>query len=138
MKSCKILTNFVKIFVSRNLYNAVLQPLYVGVEEEKGGRSGEWARRVPPCSPSTLMQIVPISAYIYTVFHSVIFNSVRTRQRWTFFPCYLDDSNTARACIQLYLRQNFNMTWVSLSNGMPEFQCEIFFVYQAFILKINA
>ena len=28
------------------------------------------------CAPSALRQIVPISASIYTVFHSVIFNSV--------------------------------------------------------------
>ena len=48
------------------------------VEEENGGGSGEWGGgwHVPPCSPSVLTQIVPISASIYTVFHSVILNSV--------------------------------------------------------------
>ena len=30
-------------------------------------------RRVPPCAPSPLKQIVPISASIYNVFHSVIY-----------------------------------------------------------------
>ena len=33
-------------------------------------------RRVQPCAPSALTQIVPKSASIYTVFHSVIFNFV--------------------------------------------------------------
>ena len=32
--------------------------------------------RVPPCAASAPMQIVPISASIYTVFNSVLFNSV--------------------------------------------------------------
>ena len=36
------------------------------------GSGGGWG--VPPCAPSALTQIVPISASIYTVFHSVIFN----------------------------------------------------------------
>ena len=49
------------------------------MEEEKGGGSGGGGRRGPPCSPSALTQIVPISASIYTVFHSVIFNSVVER-----------------------------------------------------------
>ena len=60
------------------MYNAVLQPPYVVVEEEEEGGGwgvgGGW--RVPPCANSALTQIVPISASIYTVFHSVIFNSV--------------------------------------------------------------
>ena len=44
------------------------------MEEEKGG---EWGGQCgPPCSPSALTQIVPISASIYTVFHSVIIYSV--------------------------------------------------------------
>ena len=43
------------------------------VEEEKGGGG----QRVPLCSPSALPQIVPIAASIYTVFHSVIFHSVK-------------------------------------------------------------
>ena len=41
---------------------------------EGGMGGGGWG--VPLCSPSELTQIVPISASIYTVFHSVIFNSV--------------------------------------------------------------
>ena len=75
----EIQTNFFKLRVSQNLHNAVLQQPYVGVEEEEGG---EWgvvgARCVPPCVPSPLKQIVPISASIYNVFHSVIYNSVVT------------------------------------------------------------
>ena len=50
-------------------------------QQSGGGEGGEWgvgggAWHGPPCSPSALTQIVPISASIYTVFHSVIFNSV--------------------------------------------------------------
>ena len=45
-----------------------------------GGGGGEWGveggLRVLTCAPSALTQIVPISASIYTDFHSVIFNSV--------------------------------------------------------------
>ena len=45
-----------------------MQPPYVGEKEEEGG-----AQPVPPCASSALTQNVPISASIYTVFHSVIF-----------------------------------------------------------------
>ena len=56
-----------KFCVSLNFYNAVTQPPYVGVEEEG---EGEWGVGGPSpyCS----------SASRYTVFHSVIFNSVST------------------------------------------------------------
>ena len=60
--------------VSQNLHNAVSQQPYVGVEEEEGGSGG--GRLVLPCAPSPLTQIVPISASIYNVFHSVFYNSV--------------------------------------------------------------
>ena len=39
-------------------------------------------RRAPPCAPSALTQIVPVSASIYPVFHSVIFNSVTLTQNF--------------------------------------------------------
>ena len=44
--------------------------------EGEGGGVGGGARRVSPCSHFALTQIVPMLASIYTVFHSVIFNSV--------------------------------------------------------------
>ena len=73
----KFKQNSSKFHVSRNLNNAVSQQPYVEVEEEEGGGSGEWgARRIPPCAPSLVNQIVPISPSIYNVFHSVIYNSV--------------------------------------------------------------
>ena len=55
-------------------------------QQSGGGEGGEWgvgggAWHGPPCSPSALTQIVPISASIYTVFHSVIFNSVGTANK---------------------------------------------------------
>ena len=46
--------------------------------QQRGGGEGG-GQSVSPCSPSALTQIVPISASIYTVFHSVIFNSVVER-----------------------------------------------------------
>ena len=54
---------------------------------EGRGESGDGgACCVPPCSPSALTQIVPISASIYTVFHSVIFNSVvKCKQLWVIY-----------------------------------------------------
>ena len=63
-----------KFCVSRNLHNAVWQQPYVG---EGGGGGGLWVcRLILPCAPSLLTQIVPISASIYNVFHSVFYNSV--------------------------------------------------------------
>ena len=61
-----------KFRVSQNLHSAVSQRPYVGVE---GG-----GRRVPPCEPSPLTQIVPISASIRNVFRSVFYNSVEWSQ----------------------------------------------------------
>ena len=46
----------------------ILQPPYVEVEWGGG--------RYSPGESSVLMQIVPYSSSIYTVFHSVIYNSV--------------------------------------------------------------
>ena len=66
----RISNNFVKI-----LCFAISQQPYVGVAEKEGGGSGG-ARRVQPCAPSPLMQIVPILASIYNVFRSVFSNSV--------------------------------------------------------------
>ena len=69
-----------KFCVSRNLHNAISHQPYVEVEEEEGGEWGVGGvRRIPPCVPSLLKQIVPISVSIYYVFHSVIYNSVALR-----------------------------------------------------------
>ena len=57
-----------KFRVSRNLHNAVSQQLYVEVEEEGGG-----ARRTLPAKADCTYSI---SASIYNVFYSVIYNSV--------------------------------------------------------------
>ena len=53
-----------------------VQCCYAATLCRSGEGGGGGARQVPPCTPSTLTQIVPILASIYTVFHSVIFNSV--------------------------------------------------------------
>ena len=90
MKFKQILSKFC---VSQNLHNAVSQQPYVGVEEEKGGGVGSgggfWS--IPPCAPFPLKQIVPtgISASIYTVFHSGIYNSVDAGQ----YRCMADQTN---------------------------------------------
>ena len=44
--------------------------------QQSGGGEGGGGWRVPPYSLSALTQIVPISASINSLFHSVIFNSV--------------------------------------------------------------
>ena len=60
--------NFIKI--SRNYKNEVLQQPYAGVKWR--GEAGQYS----PGASSALTQIVPYSASLYTVFHSVIYNSV--------------------------------------------------------------
>ena len=72
----KFSSNFVKFkiilsqfCVLQNFDNAVSQPPYVGVEWGGGSRYRRGA-------PSALKQIVPYSSSLYTVFHSVIYNSV--------------------------------------------------------------
>ena len=49
--------------ISRNYKNKILQQPYAGLEYSPG-------------ASSTLMHIVPFLASLYTVFHSVIYNSV--------------------------------------------------------------
>ena len=65
------------------------------MDEEEGGEGvvEGGGGRVLPCAPSALTQIVPISAAsIYTVFHSVIFNSVTHAHHAILFispaPCH--------------------------------------------------
>ena len=60
--------NFLKI--SRNYKNEVLQQPYAGVKWR--GEAGQYS----PGASSALTQIVPYSASLYTVFHSVIYNYV--------------------------------------------------------------
>ena len=48
----------------------ILQPPYEGVEW------GEGAGQYSPSASSAQTQIVPYSSSLYTVFHSVIYNSV--------------------------------------------------------------
>ena len=52
----------------------ISQPPYVGVEWGGGGRVGRYS----PGTPSALTQIVHYLSSYYTVFHSVVYNSVMT------------------------------------------------------------
>ena len=78
VKLCRIQNNFVKILC----FAKILQCCFAATlgrseEEEEGG--DWWGGRGPPYSaPSPLTQIVPNSASIYSVFHSVNYNSVAT------------------------------------------------------------
>ena len=72
-KILQIQNNFVKISCFAKFLQ-YCQPPYEKVEEEEGRSEGGPADR--PSAPSLLTQIVPNSASRYTVFHSVIFNSV--------------------------------------------------------------
>ena len=63
--------NFMKI--SRNYKNEVSQQPYAGLELG-GGEAGQYS----PGASSALTQIVPYLASLYTVFHSIIYNSVCT------------------------------------------------------------
>ena len=81
MKFCEIQTNFVKILCFAKFAQCGFVPTLCrnrggGGGEGVGSGGGGGAARIPPCAPSPLKQIVPISASIYNVFHSVIYNSV--------------------------------------------------------------
>ena len=78
-KFCKIQNNFVKISCfAKFLQCCFAATLCRGGGGRGGGGVGSGGgRHVLPCAPSMLTQIVPISASVSTVFHSVIFNSVR-------------------------------------------------------------
>ena len=65
------------VFADGNLHNAVLQQPYIWRSRGGGGGGGcGGGQCVPPSAPFPLKQLVPISASIYNVFHSVIYTSV--------------------------------------------------------------
>ena len=75
-KFCGKKKNYNNNFVKVLCFLKFVQCCFAATLCRSGG--GGWGRcwRLAPCAPSELTQIVPISASIYTVFHSVIFNSV--------------------------------------------------------------
>ena len=86
--------NFVKILW--NYKNQLSQQPYAGLEW--GGEAGQYS----PSASSALTQIVPYSASHYTVFHSVIYNSVGCKVVWldSYFTLY---GTIRRYAVLLYL-----------------------------------
>ena len=81
VKFRKIQNNFVKILCFAKILQCCFAATLGRSEEEEEGETGGEGGGLPS-APSPLTQIVPNSASIYSVFHSVNYNSVGAYHSW--------------------------------------------------------